>query len=86
MTDLHSTPEFVSRVYETMKRNLRVVRKKLDRPLTLADKILLSHLDDPENQEMIPGKSVVETLYQALNQSGKGILVVSPRRHSNPTG
>ena len=47
MTDLESTPRFVSKVYETMKQNLRVVRKKLDRPLTLADKILLSHLDDP---------------------------------------
>ncbi len=57
MTDLHSTPRFVANVYKTMKRNLQVVRKKLDRPLTLADKILLSHLDDPENQEMIAGKS-----------------------------
>jgi aconitate hydratase len=57
MTELHSTPEFVSKVYATMQQNLRVVREKLDRPLTLADKILLSHLDDPENQEMVAGKS-----------------------------
>ena len=60
MTDLHSTPRFVSKVYETMNQNLRIVRKKLDRPLTLADKILLSHLDDPENQEMIAGKSYLQ--------------------------
>jgi aconitate hydratase len=60
MTDLHSTPRFVSKVYETMKQNLRVVREKLDRPLTLADKILLSHLDDPANQEMIAGKSYLQ--------------------------
>ena len=60
MTDLHSTPQFVSKVYETMKQNLRVVREKLDRPLTLADKILLSHLDDPANQEMIAGKSYLQ--------------------------
>ena len=60
MTDLHSTPRFVSKVYETMTQNLRIVRKKIDRPLTLADKVLLSHLDDPENQEMIAGKSYLQ--------------------------
>ena len=60
MTDLDSTPRFVSKVYETMNQNLRIVRKKLDRPLTLADKILLSHLDNPENQEMIVGKSYLQ--------------------------
>lgn len=57
MIDLDSTPKFVSKVYETMARNLQVVRKRLGLPLTLADKILLSHLDNPEEQEMIPGKS-----------------------------
>jgi aconitate hydratase len=57
MINLDSTPEFVSKVYETMTRNLKVVRKKLARPLTLADKILLSHLDNPEEQEMLAGKS-----------------------------
>jgi len=57
VTEINSTPAFVSKVYETMGRNLRVVRRKLDRPLTLADKILLSHLDNPEHQEMMPGQS-----------------------------
>ena len=57
MTSLESTPEFVANVYKTMEKNLAVVRRRLGRPLTLADKILLGHLDDPENQEMIPGKS-----------------------------
>lgn len=60
MTNLGSNSRFVSKVYETMKRNLMVVRKKLDRPLTLADKILLSHLDNPENQEMIAGQSYLQ--------------------------
>jgi len=40
-----------------MARNLAVVRRRLGRPLTLADKILLGHLDDPEHQELEPGKS-----------------------------
>ncbi len=57
MVTIESTPEFVSGVYEIMERNLKVVRAKLDRPLTLADKVLLSHLDDPASQEMIPGQS-----------------------------
>ncbi len=60
MTSLDSTPEFVSKVYETMSRNLKVVRDKLGRPLTLADKILLSHLDNPAEQEMIAGKSYLQ--------------------------
>ncbi|MCC7485601.1 MAG: aconitate hydratase [Burkholderiales bacterium] len=45
------------RVYETMARNLKVVRRRLGRPLTLADKVLLGHLDDPERQDLEPGKS-----------------------------
>jgi aconitate hydratase len=46
-----------AKVYETMARNLKVVRRRLGKPLTLADKVLLGHLDDPENQELEPGKS-----------------------------
>jgi aconitate hydratase len=57
MVTIESTPEMAATVYETMARNLRVVRRRLGRPLTLADKVLLGHLDDPEHQEMEPGKS-----------------------------
>ena len=57
MVTIESTPDFVSSVYETMERNLLALRKRLDRPLGLADKVLLSHLDDPANQELEPGKS-----------------------------
>ena len=55
-----STPEFVTKVYETMRRNLEVVRRRVGKPMTLADKLLLSHLDDPENQELIPGRSYLQ--------------------------
>ncbi len=55
-----STPEFVTKVYETMQRNLEVVRRRVGRPMTLADKLLLSHLDDPENQELIPGRTYLQ--------------------------
>ena len=57
MVTIESTPEMAANVYETMARNLTIVRRRLGRPLTLADKVLLGHLDDPENQEIEPGKS-----------------------------
>ncbi len=57
MITIESILQFVSSVYEVMERNVKVVREKLSRPLTLADKVLLSHLDDPANQEMNPGQS-----------------------------
>ncbi|MCH7711584.1 MAG: aconitate hydratase, partial [Proteobacteria bacterium] len=57
MATIESTPEMAANVYDTMERNLVVVRRRLARPLTLADKVLLGHLDDPENQELEPGES-----------------------------
>ena len=57
MDTIDSTPEFVSKVYGAMDRNLAVARRRLGRPLTLSEKVLLSHLDDPENQELEPGES-----------------------------
>ena len=57
MVTIESTPQMAAKVYETMARNLKVVRRRLGKPLTLADKVLLGHLDDPENQELEPGKS-----------------------------
>src|SRR5256712_6121673 len=57
MVTIESTVEMAAKVCETMERNLAIVRRRLGRPLTLADKVLLGHLDDPEHQEMEPGKS-----------------------------
>ena len=57
MVTIESTPEMAAKVYATMAKNLKVVRRRLGKALTLADKVLLGHLDDPETQEMIPGKS-----------------------------
>src|SRR5438552_18237428 len=57
MVTIESTPEMAAKVYATMERNLAIVRRRLGRPLTLADKVLLGHLDDPEHQEMEPGRS-----------------------------
>src|SRR3989304_2359914 len=56
-TTIESTPAMVSKVYATMERNLEVVRRRLGKPLTLADKVMLGHLDNPEKQDLEPGKS-----------------------------
>ncbi len=86
MSSLESTPEFVSAVYQRMSSNLPAVRRGLGRPLTLADKILLSHLDDPENQEMIPGKSYLHVrpdrviLQDVLGQSAMLQFLMTGRK------
>ena len=59
MITIDSTPEFASSVYERMDRTLAAVRKHLDRPLGLADKVLLSHLDDPSTTDLERGKSYI---------------------------
>jgi len=57
MVVVDSTPEFVANAYTIMRHNLEIVRPRLGRPMGLADKLVLSHLDDPENQELEIGKS-----------------------------
>jgi aconitate hydratase len=42
-----------------MERNLEVIRSRLNRPLTLAEKVLLGHLDDPETTELERGITYV---------------------------
>jgi aconitate hydratase len=43
--------------YERLAKNLAVVRHRLNRPLTLSEKILYSHIDDPQNQDVERGIS-----------------------------
>ena len=57
MLEIESTPAMAARVYATLARNLEIVRRRLARPLTLADKVLLGHLDDPAYQPLEPGRS-----------------------------
>ena len=57
MVTIESTPEIVSQVYASMERTLESVRRTLGRPMGMAEKVLLSHLDDPSHQELEPGAS-----------------------------
>lgn len=56
-----STPiELVNRVYGTLDERLRVGRERLGRPLTLAEKILINHLDNPETGGLDRGVSYTD--------------------------
>ena len=57
MDTIDSTPDFVAKVYGTMANRLATVRKRVGRSMSLTDKILLSHLDDPAGQVLQPGES-----------------------------
>ena len=51
MVEVGLSQQGVARVYEAMERRLDQVRNRVARPLTLSEKILFAHLDDPEAQE-----------------------------------
>ncbi len=50
MPSIETTPELVQSVYDTTRERLAVIRRRLDRPLTLAEKVLFGHLADPEEE------------------------------------
>jgi aconitate hydratase len=54
---IETTPEMLKQVYTTSRERLKTMRDRLKRPLTLAEKILFGHLDDPKGQELERGKS-----------------------------
>ena len=54
---IETTPEMVKNVYAKSRERLKTIRTRLNRPLTLAEKIVFGHLDDPQGQELNRGKS-----------------------------
>ncbi len=57
MTAIETTPELVRKSYARTNENLAIVRKRLGRPLTFAEKILFGHLDDAKGQDLVAGES-----------------------------
>ena len=57
MTTIESSPDLVRAVYQRTAQNLAVVRRRLGRPLSLTEKVLLGHLADAAAQDLEPGKS-----------------------------
>jgi aconitate hydratase len=60
MDRIDSTPDLIRDAYQAMGKRLAAVREHLRRPMTLAEKVLLSHLDDPKDQELKPGESYLQ--------------------------
>lgn len=46
--------------YDKLDHNLSVVKRRLNRPLTLSEKILYGHLDDPKTQDIERGVSYLK--------------------------
>ncbi len=60
MAKIETTPEMVKNVYTKSNERLAVIRQRLNRPLTLAEKVVFGHLDDPKNQELVRGSSFLQ--------------------------
>lgn len=60
MASIETTKEMVQNVYKNSEARLSIIRKRLNRPLTLAEKILFGHLDAPETQELVRGESFLQ--------------------------
>ena len=60
MHTIDSTPEFVRNAYKKMDERLGAVRKRLNRPLTLTEKVIFGHLDDPAGADLRPGESYLQ--------------------------
>ena len=60
MIAIEPTRDVVAKVYETLDKNLQAVRAAQGRPLCLADKIVLSHLDDPSTTGLVRGQTYVQ--------------------------
>ncbi|TKC92500.1 aconitate hydratase [Trinickia terrae] len=57
MSAIESPVAMATALYAQMEQKLAIVRRRKNQPLTLADKVLLGHLDDPEQQELVSGSS-----------------------------
>lgn len=57
MARIETTPQMVEKVYQKTRERIKLVKKNWNKPLTLAEKILFGHLDDPSNQELKRGQS-----------------------------
>ncbi|HXV74771.1 MAG TPA: aconitate hydratase, partial [Candidatus Polarisedimenticolaceae bacterium] len=60
MATIDSTPEFVEDAYRRIEEKLEIVRRRLGRSLTFAEKVLLGHLDDPEHADLRTGESYIQ--------------------------
>src|SRR3954462_15656459 len=56
-----TTPiELVQQVYATLPERVATGRRRLGRGLTLTEKVLINHLDDPAHQQLERGRSYAD--------------------------
>ncbi|MDA2954951.1 MAG: aconitase family protein, partial [Actinomycetota bacterium] len=61
MTSSAGTPiDLVTAVYSKLSKNIALGRKRLGRPLTLTEKILINHLTEPAKQELERSRSYAD--------------------------
>jgi len=60
MASIETTPELVQSVYDTTRKRLAIIRERLGRPLTLAEKVLFGHLKDPQGQHLERGEAYLQ--------------------------
>ena len=60
MASIETTPELVQSVYATTRKRLAIIRERLGRPLTLAEKVLFGHLKDPQGQHLERGEAYLQ--------------------------
>jgi len=58
-TTIESSKEMVEKVYGTIQSRLQQMKGRVNRPYTLAEKILFGHLDNPAGQELKAGESIL---------------------------
>jgi aconitate hydratase len=56
---IETTPQMVETLYRKMEERIRTVQKRLNRKMTLGEKILFGHLHDPQGQELKAGESIL---------------------------
>ncbi len=60
-TSVDSTAGFIEAVYQRMQPTVDLVRSRLGRALTYAEKVLYGHLADVSEAELVPGSSYIKT-------------------------
>lgn len=52
--------EYVNDRYKAIEDRLAIVKKRLNKPMTLAEKVVYGHLDDPQGQDLVRGVSYLK--------------------------
>ncbi|MBN8554987.1 MAG: aconitate hydratase [Deltaproteobacteria bacterium] len=59
MAAVETTPELVEKALQKIEKSYPILKKRLGRELTLSEKLVLGHLDDPETQTLARGEATL---------------------------